>query len=161
MTRDEILDALEDEREKFLEAIDGLTDRQIQMPGVVGEWSVKDIMIHLSAWEAEVVKLLWQAKNGQKPSSMHFTQVDVDATNQQWFSDYHSRSLERVQDDFAAVRKQTVRRVEAFSDKDLEDPQRYSWLGDRPLWEWIAGDSFEHEAEHTEQILAWRAGVDK
>jgi hypothetical protein len=157
MTKDEILDALEDEREKFLEAIDGLSDDEIQAPGVVGSWSVKDIMIHLSAWEAEMVKLLWQAHSGQKPTTMHFSQVDVDAINREWFDAYHDRPLERVFDDFAAVRKQTARRVDGLTDQALEDPQRYDWLGGRPLWEWVAGDSFEHEAEHAAQILKWRA----
>ena len=155
MTKDEILDALEDERENFLEAIDGLAEKEIQTAGVVGDWSVKDIMIHLSAWEAELVKLLWQAHNNQKPTTVHFSQVDVDAINQEWFVAYHDRPLERVLADFAAVRKQTARRVDVFTDRDLEDSQRYDWLEGRPLWEWIAGDSFEHEAEHTAQILAW------
>jgi hypothetical protein len=48
--------------------------------------------------------------------------------------------------------------VEAFSDADLNDPQRYPWLTNHPLWVWIAEDSFKHEAEHTAQIQSWRAG---
>jgi hypothetical protein len=65
------------------------------------------------------------------------------------------RSLEQVLQDFRAVRAQTRRRVEAFTDEDLSDPKRYPWLKERPLWEWIEGDSFGHEAEHTAQIRAW------
>lgn len=156
MTKDEIFDALEDERENFLDAIDGLSDEELQLPGVVGEWSVKDIMIHLSAWEAEMVKLLWQAKQGQPPSNPDWTEELVDQLNQEWFEAYHARQLDRVMADFIAVRKQTSRRVEVFTDKDLNDPQRFSWLKGRPLWVWVAQDSFEHEAEHTAQIRAWR-----
>ncbi len=156
MTKDEIFDALEDERENFLDAIDGLSDDELQLPGVVGKWSIKDIMIHLSAWEAEMVKLLWQAKQGQPPSNPDWTEEQVDQLNQEWFEAYHARPLDRVMADFIAVRKQTSRRVEAFTDKDLNDPQRFSWLKDRPLWVWVAQDSFEHEAEHTAQIRSWR-----
>ena len=157
MTKDDIFDVLEDERENFLEAIDGLTDDELQASGVVGEWSIKDIMIHLSAWEAELVKLLWQVKQGQKPSTIHFSDVQVDERNQEWFVAYHARPLERVIDDFAAVRKQTVRRLESFSEQDLNDPLRYAWLNGHPLWEWVAEDSFKHDAEHTAQIKEWRA----
>jgi hypothetical protein len=156
MTKDEIFDALEDERENFLDAIDGLSDEELQQPGVVGEWSIKDIMIHLNSWEAEMVKLLWQAKQGQPPSNPDWTEEQVDQLNQEWFEAYHARPLDRVMADFIAVRKQTSRRVEAFTDKDLNDPQRFSWLKGRPLWVWVAQDSFEHEAEHTAQIRAWR-----
>jgi hypothetical protein len=161
MTKDELIEALEDEREKMLDAIDGLSDEELQRPGANGEWSVKDILIHLSAWEAEMVKLLWQAKQGQKPTSAHFNTPDVDARNQEWFEAYRGRELDRVLADFAALRQQTVRRVEAFSEADLNDVQHFSWLGGRPLWEWVAGDSFEHEAEHAAQIREWRARLNQ
>jgi hypothetical protein len=66
------------------------------------------------------------------------------------------RSLERIMADFQSVRNQTIRRVEVFSDRDLNEAKRYDWLDGGPLWEWIARDSFQHEAEHLEQITAWR-----
>ncbi len=156
MTQDEILDKLEDEREKFLEAIDGLSDEEFEEGGVTGEWSVKDILDHLTRWEAEMVKLLWQVSQGQRPTTLHLTQKSVDETNKTWEEQGRQRPLEQVLDDWSAVRKQTSRRVLSFSDKDLNDPKRYAWSGERPLWEWIAGDSFEHEAEHADEIRAWR-----
>ena len=156
MTKDEILDALEDEREKFLDIIDGLPDEAMQEPGVVGEWSIKDILSHLSMWEAELVKLLWQAANGQVPTSAQFSGASVDEVNAAGWEQSKPRPLERVLDDFREVRKQTNRRVRAFSDKDFNDPLRFPWLDGSPLWEWIACDSFEHEAEHGIQISEWR-----
>lgn len=156
MTQDEILDALEDQREAFLEAIDGLSDEQLDDPGVVDHWSVKDIMFHLTMWEAELVKLLWQAAQGAQPTTAHFSKTSVDELNAAWSAQSQNRTMEQVIDDFAGVRKQTSRRVGAFKDADLDDPQRYPWLKDHPLWVWIAEDSFKHEAEHTAQIRAWR-----
>lgn len=156
MKKEELMGALEDERERFLDAIDGLSDEALEQPGVVDGWSIKDLLTHLTMWEAELIKLLWQAKQGQKPSSVHFSHVAVDELNARWQKEMQDRSLERVMADFHSVRNQTIRRVEAFSDKDLNDANRYSWLGNRPLWEWVAGDSFQHEAEHREQISAWR-----
>jgi hypothetical protein len=157
MTKSEILTALNEGRERFLEAIEDLTPDQMKETGVVGEWSVKDILVHLTRWEAELVKLLWQASQGQKPTSAHFSSSSVDDLNARWYQESRSRPLERILEDFHGVRAQTVRRVEDFSDEDLTDPKRYLWLKDAPLWEWIAGDSFEHEAEHGAQIRAWRA----
>ncbi|MFM8322860.1 MAG: DinB family protein [Chloroflexota bacterium] len=157
MNKDEILDALEDERERLLEAIDGLSDEQMQEPGVTGEWSIKDLLHHVSAWEAELVKLLWQAARGEKPDSRLLNDDPVDDTNAQWQAIGRARPLDDVLDDLAAVRKQTIRRVDSLADADFEDPQRYAWLKGSPLWEWIRGDSFGHEAEHTAEIKAWRA----
>lgn len=159
MTQDEILDRLEDERENFLAAIDGLSDAQLEQPGVVGDWSVKDLMFHLTMWEAELVKLLWQAAQGVQPTTVHFSKMSVDERNVTWSAQSKDRTLEQVIDDFAGVRKQTSRRVAAFKDKDLNDPQRYPWLKGYPLWTWIAEDSFKHEAEHIAQILQWRQNL--
>ena len=157
MTKDEILDALEDERENLIDAIEGLSDEDMLESGVVGDWSIKDILAHLSAWEAELVKLLWQARQGQPPSGIYASGVPVDEINVVWSQAARSRPLERVMDDFISVRKQTVRRVEPFLDTDLTDPQRWPWLNGHPLWEWIATDSFQHEAEHAAQIKEWRS----
>ncbi|MEW5871743.1 MAG: ClbS/DfsB family four-helix bundle protein [Chloroflexota bacterium] len=163
MTRDEILDALEDMREKFLEALEDLSDEALQEPGVFADWSIKDILYHLSMWEAELVKLLWQAAQGQRPTTAHFSgsPTPVDQINADWLEKGRERPLELVWQDFEAVRKQTSRRVEAFSDEDLNDPQRYPWLQGRSLWEWVAGDSYEHEEEHLADIRAWRARREK
>jgi hypothetical protein len=156
MTKDEILNALEDEREKFLDTIENLSDEAMQEPGVVGEWSVKDILFHLSMWEGEMVRMLWQAIQGQTPTTRQFTQVSVDETNAAWQQNSQTRPLENVLQDYHAVRQQTFRRVMPFTDQDLNDPQRFPWLKGRPLWEWIASDSFEHEEEHAVEIIDWR-----
>ncbi len=156
MNKDEILDALEDERENMLEILDGLTPEQLIEPGVVGEWSVKDILVHLSLWEAELVKLLWQIQQGQKPTTLHFSKIDVDATNQEWHQTYRDRPFERVFEDFINVRKQTIRRLEKFSELELSSPNHYPWAGQKALEEWVANDSFQHEKEHAIQMKEWR-----
>lgn len=156
MTKDEVLKALDDSRHEFLTVIDGLTEAQLQEPGVNGDWSIKDIMYHVSLWEAELVTLLWQASNGGIPTSVHFTQSDINQTNLQWFLQGKFRQLEAVRLDFEGVRKQTKRRIRDFSDKDLNNPQRFIWQHGDPLWEWIGSNSFQHKREHTAQILAWR-----
>lgn len=157
MNKDEVLDALEDSREQFLDAIEGLPDEALEEEGVVGQWSIKDLMSHVIAWEAELVKLLWQAQQGEKPTTVHFSKKSVDDTNAAWYKETHERPLERVVADFQGVRRQTERRVAGFSSKDLTDPQRFPWLGEEPLWKWISNDSFGHEAEHAEQIRQWRS----
>ena len=156
MNKEAILTSLEGSREDFLDAIEGFSEEILLQPGVVGEWSVKDLLVHLTRWEAELVKLLWQARQGKSPSTVHFSEVAVDEINDRWYQESRTRSLEVALEDFHGVRNQTIRRVEEFNDKDLTDPKRYPWLNDIPLWQWIAGDSFEHEAEHTAQIRAWR-----
>jgi uncharacterized protein (TIGR03083 family) len=159
MTGDEILEHLEDERERLLETLDDLSDEQLLLPGVMGDWSVKDILAHLAMWEAELVKILWSAQQGQAPRSSYFSGVPVDEINENWRKLNTSRSLDHVLSDLRAVRKQTTRRLESFSDQDLNTPARFSWLKGGLLGEWIAEWTYQHESEHTTQIQQWREGL--
>lgn len=157
MEKEELLEELKESREKTLGLLDDLPDEALEEPGVLGNWSIKDILAHLTSWEAELIKLLWQASQGQKPSSAHFSGRTVDQLNAQWFKENKNRPLERVLADFTAVRKQTLRRLENFSNKDLNNPDRFLWLKGKPLWEWVAEDTFRHEEEHRGQIRRWKS----
>ena len=156
MTKDEILDALEDEREKMLAALDGLSDEEMLDPTVADSWSVKDIIAHLNAWEAELVRMLWQLLQGSKPSTVQLSGESIDERNAQWQALYKNRPLEAVLEDYQAVRQQTLRRVDQFSEAELNNPAKYPALRGIPLWKWIAEDSFEHEAEHLSDIIRWK-----
>ncbi len=157
MNKQELVAALESGRTEFLKIIEGLPEEKMLEPGVVGDWSVKDILAHLSRWEAELVTLLFQAQQGDKPTTAHMNDISVDELNAQWHAQTQDRPLDRVMVDWQGVRKQTIRRVEALADRDLNNPKRFDWLDGRPLVDWIASDSTKHEAEHAEQIRAWRA----
>lgn len=156
MTKDELINALEEGRETFLEAIEGLSDETMQLPGAVGSWSVKDVLSHLSRWEAELIKQLWQLSQGQRPTTVHFSGMSDEEINARWYSEGRDRELERVLEDFHGVRTQTIRRVEGFTEKDLLEIGRYRWLGKTPLWQVVAESTFEHEAEHAAEIRRWR-----
>lgn len=157
MNQVEIIGKLNEEHQQLLDAISGLPAEAMHEPGVNGEWSIKDILTHICAWEAELVKLLWQARAGKKPTTVHFdSEGDVDRTNLTWYNERKDRPLETVLEDLYAVRKQTLRRVAEFKDHELNDLQAFKWLRGNPLWEWIASDSFGHGPEHITQIKAWR-----
>jgi len=157
MKKEELISALTTGRAELLTAIEDIPQQEMTIPGIVGQWSLKDMLVHLTRWEAELVKLLWQAKQGTTPTTIHFTPETVDQVNERWYQQSSSRSMDVVWDDFLKVREQTIRRVDGFGEQELNDVDYYPWLDSSPLWKWIADDSFGHEAEHIEDIRAWRS----
>jgi hypothetical protein len=156
MDKTELLETLEDGRQEMIEMLENLPDEVLLEPGVVGEWTIKDILAHLTYWEGQTVTLLFQAKSGMpKPTTAHFGKETVDVLNQRWYEAGKERSLEMVWQDWTGVRKQMIRRVTEFTDKDLNDSQRFPWLNGVPLYRWIMNDSVEHEEEHADQIREW------
>jgi len=161
MKKDELISTLTGSRQQILNLLEGFSPEQMEIPGVIEQWSLKDLLVHLTRWEAESVKLLWQAKQGKRPTTVHFNQNGIDSINERWYHESKSRSIDMVWKDFVAVREQTLRRVKDFSEDELDNPQAYDWLDGRALREWIAEDSYKHEAEHAENIREWKVRLDE
>lgn len=158
MEKSQIIRELESSREEFLDAIAGLEDEEMLEPGIVGDWSIRDLLAHISHWEGELVTMLYQARAGQKPDRQEISgQEQIDQLNAHWYQESRDRPLDLIKSDFRGLRPQTIRRVSEFTNEELNDPELYDWLRDAPLWRWIAVDTFEHEREHAEQIREWRA----
>src|SRR4030067_375692 len=100
MNKTEIIAKLEGGREQFLDAIEGLSEDDLQQPGVMGEWSVKDILVHVARGEPELVKWLWQASQGQKPTNALVSSTSVDELNARWYQESRARPLRLVLEDF-------------------------------------------------------------
>lgn len=160
MNKKEVLSELQRSRQQLVDVLDELSEEEMHIPGVCGEWAIKDILVHLMMWESELVKNLWQIQSGNTPTPTLTGSMTDHEQNEIWYQQFKDRPLERILPDFHGVRKQTIRRIEGFSDHDLTDPKRYPFLDGTPLWKRIAYDSFEHDTEHLNEIKDWLAKQD-
>lgn len=164
MNQEELYDALDAARERLLIALDPLPDAALLQPGAIGDWSVRDLLAHLTVWEAELVTALMRLQQGKKPDRLLQALADRDAYNAARFIENKDRDLDRIFDDLQGVRAQLEQWLEGFSDRALNNPQRYKWLAGQPLWELIASLTFQHEAAHAAAVeafaAAWSARID-
>lgn len=156
MNKDQLLTELERSRAAFSTLIAPLTPQQMLQPTLPGQWTVKDLLVHLMLWEAELIKLLFQATQGRTPKTILTSTEPDEQINARWYEQHKDRPLAQVLKDFKAIRPQTIRRVQALTDQDLADPSRYKWLNNRPLWKWIVESTIEHEQEHAADLKKWR-----
>jgi uncharacterized damage-inducible protein DinB len=160
MNKQQLLAEMESARAEILEAMAGLSDEEMLEPDVVGAWSVRDVLQHISLWEAELVKLLVHVQQRRRPSGERWSgKLDIDALNARWHAETRDRPLDRVRADFAGVRQQTQRRLNELAEADLTETRAFPWLKGRPLWQYVFEDTIEHDREHAEQIRAWRKGT--
>src|SRR5713226_3595212 len=82
------------DKQQFLKKIDeawaalgssyaGLSEAQLAEPGVSGDWSVKDILAHVTTWEAEALKYLPLILAGGTPPRYSTQYGGIDAFNAQ------------------------------------------------------------------------------
>lgn len=160
MNKQQIVDELHATRASLLDAVEGLTPEQLLEPGAVGEWSVRDVLQHLSYWEAELVRLFVHLDQGRRPTGGSFVpHPDFDALNARWHAETKDRPLDRVLEDLHAVRRQTLRWISESSEEDLTRKRPEPFLRGLPLGKWIADYTFEHETEHTAGLRTFRQGL--
>jgi len=159
MRKTELIEALNQSRQRLMAAIEGLPPEVLIQPGACGHWSVKDVLAHLAMWEAETVTFLYQARLGSKPTTLHLKSFDTDQQNATWYEKSKDRPWERVWQDFQGVRQQILRRLDAFSDDELTNPKRFPWLKGKSLADIIQEWVVDHEIEHTQGLEAWRKSL--
>jgi hypothetical protein len=151
----EIIEQIREARGALLAAIDGLSPDNMLRPGVVGLWSVKDILAHLTAWESELITALSRLdRPGNTPEIVKID--DIDEWNEEQYRVNARRSLDVVLEDFNGVHKHLIKAIEDLDNKTLEDVRKFPWLEGEPLSYLIAENATWHEQEHAEEIRNWR-----
>src|SRR5688572_29093454 len=56
--RDRLIARLDEEWRAMLDAVEVVPEAALMQPGAVGEWSVRDVMAHISTWEREFLRAL-------------------------------------------------------------------------------------------------------
>lgn len=159
MNKTELIQRIETDWARLQAALDGLSEEQLHTPGVVGDWSIKDVLAHITAWQTRLITAMFKVEKGFKPDTLGGGAAAVDQLNEKFYREMKDRPFEQVWDDLDASYQQLLRRLENWSDKDLFDAKRFKWMQGEPFERYIAGDSYEHYAEHAAQIEAWKKRV--
>jgi len=158
MTKDELIQKIESEWDNLQTSLDGLTEEQMHQPGAVGEWAIKDILAHITAWQTRLITTMFKAEKGFTPETTEAGKT-VDQMNEKYYREMKDRPFDQVWDDLDASYHQLLSRLAGWKEKDLFDPKRFKWMKGAPFVEYISGDSYEHYAEHAAQIRAWRKTI--
>jgi uncharacterized protein (TIGR03083 family) len=130
-----------------------LSVAEINQPGAVGVWSVKDVLAHIAFWERYTVNMLQSIARGKTPDLL--ADDATERSNASVVAQYYQRPLAAVIADWQQAREDLLEALEDLDHEELNDPDRFAWSAGRSLLDRIAGNSFDHEQEHIEQIRAW------
>ena len=167
----QLLADLKDEQAHWEALLQDIGKDHMTQPGVTGEWSIKDIVAHLTFWRRRTVGRFQAALRNEPPPpslwpAQFGTEDEIDARDEDtawdevnaWiYAANHDRPLADVLRDSRDVFQQLVETLGAFPDADLltPDPTRFPWLGpeDLPLSGAVFFAHF-HE-EHEPDMRAW------
>ena len=131
---------------------------RMTVPGVTGNWSVKDIVVHLTEWEKRTAARLIAVRQGGAPEPAPWPKNMTEEDENAWiYKANRDRTLRDVLDDSLRVHNQVIEQLQSITDEDLNTPGRFSWLAGNKLADYIPGNTYEHYQEHGELIRKWLA----
>lgn len=148
MDKQQLLKQLDKSWAAVKESYAGLSDAQMTQLGVTGNWSVKDILAHVTTWEEEALKHLPLILEGGRPPRYSTTYGGINAFNARMTEQKRGLSL-------AAVLKQldeTHRRLVDYIHSAPADPFTRETRFRRRL----RLDTYSHYPKHARAIWQWR-----
>jgi Mycothiol maleylpyruvate isomerase N-terminal domain len=151
MSKQEFLERVRAGRAQLNAAIGGLTEDQLSHEIVAGEWTAKDVLAHLAAWQGEARLAAERVARGEPCGPL--VEESIDEWNRRRVEERRRLPLvdviQEFNDAYDAVMASLAR---CPDDGGAEGPDWWEPAG--PLW-WLT----EHDSEHVAAITAFRERI--
>lgn len=147
-SKQELLDQSREEYDRLVTYLEMLTPEQKTVSGVVGEWSVKDVVAHLVEWGQMLMR--WYVA-GQSGEAVHapaegYTWQQIPALNQKIYEQYRDVPLDDVLGNFYATHSAMMEMIAGISNDDLFTPKVYQWTKSTTLGSYFVSATSSHYA---------------
>jgi Mycothiol maleylpyruvate isomerase N-terminal domain len=148
MANEAIVERLVGERARLFEALEAVAPESMTTPGLVGEWSARELIAHLGYWAGNATEAIQTAEQGPNEPTGDADERTVDEINE---------TVARVArlTDLATVRRREAASFEALVERvGALDPALLSFeLPDgNTLEEAIRVDGDQHYGEHANEL---------
>jgi hypothetical protein len=148
MNRQQLLKQLDTAWTAFKESYAGLPDSQLTEPGITGDWSVKDMIAHVTWWEEEALKHLPLIIKGGRPPRYSIQYGGIDAFNAQMTEQKRGLSLADVLRQLEETHHRLIAYVHSVAEEQFTRETRFRRR--------LRLDTYSHYPKHAQVIRAWR-----
>ncbi len=152
MDKAEFLRHVRADWQRWQAALDELGEARMTQPGVAGDWSVRDVIAHITWSEREMLGVLRQ----RALAGSELWRLDADQRNAAIYAQNRGRPLADVLQGAQAVHEQLVEALEELPEEHYGNPARFrdmpaDWLP----WRVLAGNTYEHYEHHLNDVRKW------
>jgi hypothetical protein len=158
-TKGVVLAAIDRERDAWETLLVEVGEARMLEPGVMGDWTFKDLTAHITGWRARSLRRLEAAANGQpEPDPVWPADRQSDDEINEWI---HQVNKDRLLGEVIGESRESYARlaeiVQMLPDEALEDAHFFPWLEGHALGsEIVNGEFFSHlHDEHKPDIRRW------
>lgn len=167
MNKAELLSWLRVEHQHWEEFLERISPEHMELPGVNGDWSMKDMVAHLTCYQPWVTARIQAAVHGApEPLPPWPVQLKSDDEINAWiYESNHDRPVSEMLDIARQMFHQFFTVIENLpEDVRIEEVQHegrmfyFVWLGEQRFQ---VGEIFDHfHDDHEADIRAWLAGLE-
>lgn len=151
MDRKQVLLKLDKAWVAFNQSYAGLNDEQMLQPGVMEDWSVRDLIAHVSWWEEESLKHLPHVLQGKRPPRYSVLYGGIDAFNAQMTELKHALTLAEVRQQALDTHQRLIEYLATVPEEQFATETRFRHR--------LRMDTYGHYPIHTAAILTWRERI--
>ena len=147
MDKQQLLKRLEKAWAAIKESYAGLSDSQLMEPDVMGNWSVKDILAHVTTWEEEALKYLPLIITGGRPPR-YIQYGGIDAFNAQMTEQKQGLALSEVLKQLDETHRRLIDYIRSVPEEHFTRETRFRHR--------LRLDTYSHYPLHAKAIREWR-----
>jgi hypothetical protein len=159
--KDHILAALREQFDRWEELLGSLDEEQVTTPRFDLDWSIKDVMAHLWAWQQISIARIDAGLQDREPEfpkwiveSFENWEDNADRVNILTFERYNTKPWSEIYQSWKTGFLHFLELGDKISERDLLDGDKYPWLNGYSL-AFILIASYDHHQEHLEKLLDW------
>ncbi|HEY4644533.1 MAG TPA: DinB family protein [Bacteroidota bacterium] len=138
MNKRDFLDAVHHEWDTLSGALRKVHPHLVPVPKFLGEWSIKDMIGHITSWEEECLERIEQMRTKQAVRGL--SDDAVHRWNREHVEAKRFRSVEQIMDDFDTVHKRLLKELESIAEGEL--------VFKDGIEEWLIESTSAHYSEH-------------
>jgi len=156
-TKSELLEVINQTWRELNQIIEGISDDQLLQPGAMNNnWSYKDIMAHITAWEWLAMDRINAAQTGEPLKYPPIKDDDfVNSFNADVFEKNRDVPLADVLDEFHKTHAEFFAQIERLEDNLLPRTLPFDWAGNLTFQVLISANTHWHYNEHIEASEKW------
>lgn len=149
MNKQKLLDKIDQAWTAFTRSYAGLNPEHMIVAQAIGEWSVKDVLAHVTTWEQEALKYLPIILQGQRLPRYSSLYGGIDAFNALMSGQKQGLSPAEVLTQLEETHQALIDFIRSQPDDGFAALARFQRR--------IQLDTYGHYPIHTQAILDWRA----
>jgi hypothetical protein len=158
MNKTDLSKLLDEARAEWEQALSGVGHERMTEPGVAGNWTVKDVVAHVT-WSVKETVGMMQAK---ALAGSDLWRLPEDERNAAVYTANRDRPLDEVLAESEAAHARLTEIVQTTGEDDLLQAEWFTDLpGDWPPWRVIQVNVIDHYHHHARDVGEWLEGMAK